>query len=100
MTTRLKILLLDDSPNDAEMIVAAIEEAGYSCHYDRVETREGFLSRLEEGYDLIVSDYSLPSYDGLAALKAVRERNLEIPFILVSGTVGEEVAIESLKAGA
>ncbi len=100
MTTRLKILLLDDSPNDAELVIAAIEESGYSCHFDRVESREDFLARLDADYDLIVSDYGLPSYDGLAALKAVRGRNLEIPFILVSGTVGEEVAIESLKAGA
>ncbi|MEW6209397.1 MAG: response regulator, partial [Acidobacteriota bacterium] len=80
--------------------IAAIEEAGYSCSYDRVETREGFLACLDEDYDLIISDYGLPSYDGLAALNAVRGRDLEIPFILVSGTVGEEVAIESLKAGA
>lgn len=100
MTVHLKILLLDDSPNDAELAIAAIEESGYSCQYDRVETREDFLARLDADYDLIVSDYGLPSYDGLAALKAVRGRDLEIPFILVSGTVGEEVAIESLKAGA
>ncbi|HEY7545574.1 MAG TPA: response regulator, partial [Blastocatellia bacterium] len=100
MTIPLKILLLDDSPNDAELVVAAVEEAGYLCHYDRVESREDFLARLGSDYDLIISDYGLPSYDGIAALKTVRERNREIPFILVSGTVGEEVAIESLKAGA
>ena len=101
MPTTLRLLILEDEPNDVELEIAAIEEAGYSCQWERVETREDFLARLDAAdYDLILSDYKLPSFDGVTALKLVLERKTGIPFILISGTMGEEAAIESLKAGA
>jgi signal transduction histidine kinase len=97
----LTILVLEDSLADAELEVALLEEAGFACRWGRAQTREEFLSRLQSGsYDLILADYSLPGFDGLSALKLVRAQGLDVPFILVSGTVGEETAIESLKAGA
>src|SRR5947209_6318355 len=101
MATRLRTLILDDSPYDAELAVAALEDAGYTCTWNRVETREGFLARLDAGdCDLVLADYSLPTFDGLTALQLFHARSCDVPFILLSGTLGEEEAIDSLKAGA
>ncbi|MEN9934055.1 MAG: hypothetical protein RLZZ387_634, partial [Chloroflexota bacterium] len=101
MTSQLRILVLEDEPLDAELAVATLEAAGYSVVWERVADRESFLGRLDQPrYDLILADYSLPAFDGVSALRLARERALDIPFILVSGTLGEEVAIDSLKAGA
>lgn len=97
----LRLLFLEDVPNDAELAIAELEKAGYTCDWKRIETQEEFLAGLDAPeYDIILSDYGLPSFDGLTALKLLLERDLYIPFILVSGTLGEEEAIESLKAGA
>ena len=101
MSTALRLLILEDDPYDAELEVATLEEADYACEWQRVETQAEFLAHLDApDYDLILADYSLPAFDGLTALKLVIERGLDLPFILVSGTLGEETAIESLKAGA
>ena len=101
MSTALCLLILEDDPYDAELEIATLEESGYVCRWQRVETRAEFLARLgTSDYDLILADYRLPAFDGLTALKLVIERDLDLPFILVSGALGEEVAIESLKAGA
>ncbi len=97
----LRLLILEDSALDAELDVATLEQAGYVCQWERVETREAFEARVDtEPYDLILADYTLPAFDGLAALRVVRSRALDVPFIVVSGTIGEEIAIETLKAGA
>jgi PAS domain S-box-containing protein len=97
----LRLLILEDSAQDAELDVAALEAAGYTCRWERVETRDAFLARLQApDYDLICADYTLPNFDGLSALHLVRQQGLDIPFIFISGTLGEERAIESLKAGA
>ncbi len=97
----LRLLILEDDPFDAELEVAALEEAGYSCRWERVETRSEFLARLDTpDYDLVLADYNLPAFDGLTALSLFLQRGLDIPFVLISGVVGEEIAIESLKAGA
>ncbi|MEE8390126.1 MAG: PAS domain-containing protein [Anaerolineae bacterium] len=103
MSTVLCLLIVEDNPYDAELQVATLEEAGYVCQWERVETRAEFLTRLAPrvpGYDLILADYDLPAFDGLAALKLFLEHDLDLPFILVSSTPGEETATESLKAGA
>ncbi|MFI5398182.1 MAG: ATP-binding protein [Candidatus Binatia bacterium] len=97
----LNVLILEDSPDDAELEASMLAEAGYTCHWERVQTRDEFFACLQEpDYDLILADYSLPAFDGLSALKLLRATGTDVPFILVSGTVGEETAIESLKAGA
>ncbi len=101
MSRELRLLILEDDPHDAELAVAHLERAGYSCQWERVETRQAFLARLETArVDLVLADYNLPSFDGLTALKLFRQRDPDTPFILISGTLGEEKAIESLKAGA
>jgi len=95
------VLILEDEAFDAELEIATLEEAGYVCQWERVETRAEFLTRLDApNYDIILADYNLPAFDGLTALQLLLERDLNLPFVLVSGTLGEETAIESLKAGA
>ncbi len=97
----LRILHVEDRKEDAELISAALKSEGVFCEMVRVENRTDFISCLDKGgYDIILSDYSLPSFDGREALNIARDKNPDIPFIYVSGTMGEEVAIESLKIGA
>jgi PAS domain S-box-containing protein len=101
MNTPIRILYLEDEVNDVELAVALLDRANIDHKIIHVSTRNDFLAALEhEELDLILSDYSLPSFDGLTALSMAREKLPEVPFILVTGQMGEEVAIESLKAGA
>jgi PAS domain S-box-containing protein len=98
---RLRILSLEDDPNDTELIQASLETEGIDCDVTRVDTQVAFRASLEKGeIDLILADYKLPSFDGLSALKLAMSICPEAPFIFVSGTLGEEVAIEALKIGA
>jgi diguanylate cyclase (GGDEF)-like protein/PAS domain S-box-containing protein len=97
----LKILLLEDSPADAELELREIRRAGIEVSVQRVEDAQGFQTELERfAPDVILSDYSLPQYDGLAALALARRTAPHTPFIFVSATIGEETAIESLRQGA
>jgi len=97
----LRIIHLEDSPVDAVLLRSLLESEGIECAVRRVETRMQFEAALEEaGIDLILSDFTLPSFDGLSALKIAREKCPGVPFIFVSGTIGEEAAIDSLKEGA
>lgn len=101
MESPLKILHLEDDPLDAEFAIATLEAAGYECDAERVQTRADFLARLDDpDYDVVLADYSLPAFDGLTALRLFEEREINIPFILVSGSLGEEIVIQSLKSGA
>ena len=97
----LRILHLEDDRRDAELIQDLLESDGIDCQVKRVETRDDFVASLEEGgFDLILADFSLPSFDGRSALTIALEKRPDIPFIFVSGTLGEEVAIDALKVGA
>ena len=97
----LRILNLEDDPLDTELIHTTLIDGGIACEVARVQTRADFVAALEqEGFDLVLSDYSLPSFDGLSALQVRQEISPELPFILVSGTLGEDAAIESLTSGA
>ncbi|MGH8478324.1 MAG: putative bifunctional diguanylate cyclase/phosphodiesterase [Gammaproteobacteria bacterium] len=99
--TSVRVLYLEDSEADAALVEALLLEGGIACSLARVETAEAFAAALAEGgFHIILSDHTLPSYDGLSALTLARERCSDIPFIFVSATLGEEAAIESLKAGA
>src|ERR1700676_1894095 len=101
MKSPLRILHLEDDPSDAELVHETLEADGISCHVVRVETEANFTASLEQGtFDLILADYTLPSFDGLSALKIARRYWPHLPFIFVSGTLDEEVAIEALKIGA
>jgi PAS domain S-box-containing protein len=101
MTAALKLLVVEDSENDAELLLHAIVRAGYKPTARRVETaREVEEALTQDSWDMIISDYVLPQFSGLEALKIVQRKGLDIPFIIVSGKIGEEVAVEALKAGA
>ena len=101
MTNSLRILLLEDSPIDAELTLATLADGGIACEPVRVETGLDFRAALEDGsFDLILADYALPSFDGVSALAIAQAVAPELPFIFVSGTLGEELAIETLKSGA
>ena len=96
----LDILIIEDNESDVELIMHQFAKEKLKIRTRVVDTRDGFISNLDSGLpDLILSDYKLPSFDGMSALKIARERCPDIPFILVSGTIGEEFAIETLKSG-
>src|SRR4051794_7283702 len=95
MTSQLHILYLEDDPRDAELVQETLAIDGIACHLTRVETEADFIASLEQGgFELVFADYTLPSFDGLSALKIVQQRWPHVPFIFVSGTLDEEVAIE------
>jgi signal transduction histidine kinase/CheY-like chemotaxis protein len=101
VTSPLRILLLEDNTHDAELIQELLEADHFVCEVTRVQTRAEFVAGLENaGIDLILADYKLPSFDGLTALKLALDGRPDLPFIFVSGSLGEEVAIEAVKIGA
>lgn len=101
MKARLRILHLEDDPLDAELVQTTLTARDIVCDVVLVDTREQFVMALEGGeFDLVLADFALPGFDGMGALAIVRERYPATPFVFVSGRLGEEAAIESLKSGA
>ncbi len=100
MSKPIRVLLLEDKAIDAELNIRELRRAGFDPQWKRVETEADYLSELSTSPDLILADYSLPHFDGLRAAELLRARELDIPFILISGTIGEEAAVEAMKRGA
>lgn len=100
MTQLLRVLLLEDLDTDAELMVRELKRAGFDPLWDRVDTEEEFLKCLDRPYELILSDNTMPSFDALRALRHLQERRLDIPFVIVSGSIGEEQAVSLLHHGA
>jgi two-component system cell cycle sensor histidine kinase/response regulator CckA len=101
MRSKLRILHLEDDPRDSEIVESLLIDEGIDCDMIRVSNREQFRSAIEqESFDIILADYSLPSFDGMSALAIALSQRPTVPFILLSGTAGEEVAAESVKSGA
>src|ERR1700692_1317288 len=101
MKSPLHILHLEDNPNDAALVQTMLEDEGIVCAITCVKERDDFVAALEKGgIDLVLSDFTLPSFDGMSAIATVHDRWPDRPVILVSGTAGEELAIDSLKSGA
>jgi PAS domain S-box-containing protein len=101
MGHKLRILSIEDDPKDAELIQNLLDAEDIACEVTRVDTQAALMASLEQGgIDLILADYSLPSFDGISALKVATKICPDVPFLFVSGTLGEEVAIEALKFGA
>ncbi len=100
MATPLHLLIVEDSADDTDLLVYELRRAGFNPTWKRVEREADFLVEIKKLPDLILSDYSMPQFDGLRAVKLLRETGLDIPFILISGTVGEDVAVEAMKQGA
>src|SRR3990170_4349624 len=100
MPTPLRVLILEDQPTDAELILHELRRAGFDPEWQRVETEAEYLAALHPALDIILSDYKLPQFDGLSAVRLLRARGLDLPFIPVAGTIGEEVAVSAMKEGA
>jgi len=101
MKALLKILHLEDNKIDVELVKEILTLEDVNCKITSVDTRSDYINALrDESIDIILADYSLPSFDGLSALKLTREMGLQTPFILVSAVLGEELAIEALQSGA
>jgi PAS domain S-box-containing protein len=102
----LYVLLVEDLPDDAELLLLELRRAGYAPRARRVDTEADFLAALDAGYapgepwDLILSDYQMPGFTGVRALALLQQRGGDLPFILISGTVGEDIAVEAMKDGA
>jgi PAS domain S-box-containing protein/putative nucleotidyltransferase with HDIG domain len=100
MAVPLKLLLLEDRPADAELLLFELQDAGYEADWQRVDSETDYLSALENNPDVILADFSLPQFTALRALHLLKERQLDIPFIVVTGTISEEVAVDCMKQGA
>src|SRR5687768_14592030 len=101
MKTPLKILVVEDSQDDAQLLLRALKQAGYEPSFALVQNAKGMRAELDrQPWDLIISDYVIPGFGGIAALKVLQESGQEIPFIIVSGKIGEDVAVEALHSGA
>jgi CheY-like chemotaxis protein len=97
----LRLLLIEDSEDDALLLVRELKRGGYDVAHRRVDTAQAMNAALDSGnWDLVMSDHSMPGFSGIQALELLRDRNSTIPFIFVSGTIGEEMAVNALKSGA
>ena len=101
MAELIKLLISDDSESDAGLIIRQLEKGGYSVTVERVETAAQFKAALEkQPWDIVIADYNLPQFDAPAALAIYHDTGLDIPFIVVSGAIGEETAVAMMKSGA
>jgi two-component system cell cycle sensor histidine kinase/response regulator CckA len=101
VTIPLAMLIVEDSENDVEFIVRTLKQSGYDVSHERVETADAMRVALaKRAWDLVISDYNMPKFNGPAALTVLQEADLDLPFIVVSGSIGEECAVALMKAGA
>ena len=101
MKTPLRLLHLEDDPIDADLITATLKEGNIPCQSQLVDTRQAFVAALKEGrMDLILADYSIPGFDGMTALTLARQHCPDVPFLFISATIGEELAIDAMHQGA
>ncbi len=101
MSTPLRALIVEDSEDDCQLLKNHLTHGGYEVTSERVETAEAMSAALERGgWDIVISDHRMPQFSSLAALKLCRERGCDLPFIVVSGSIGEELAVTAMKAGA
>ena len=100
ISTAINILIVEDLQDDADMVLAELRKSGFDPKWKRVETEPDFLDEIKNLPDVILSDYSMPQFNGLRAAELLQKSGLDIPFILISGTVGEDVAVAAMKHGA
>ena len=100
LPTTLRVLIVEDTPSDAELMVLQLLKEGFRPDWKRVQSEGEYLAALAENPDLVLSDWSLPQFSGLRALQLMVERGQDTPFIIISGSIGEEVAIDALRQGA
>src|SRR5574339_1201068 len=101
MTKPLKVLMIEDNPSDVELALYELKKAGFDCTVRAVSTRATLIRELDAfDPELILGDFTLPHFDGISALQIANSKRPEVPFIFVSGTIGEDRAIETLENGA
>ena len=101
MAKRIRLLIIEDSADDRDLLLMHLQRNGIKPDYHCIESKKELKKALKERtWDIIISDYSMPEFDGLTALRIIKESGLDIPFILISGAIGEELAVEAMKAGA
>src|SRR5690606_25965517 len=101
MSERLRVLMVEDEESDAELARLALKRGGFELECRRVDSADALRAALDdEEWDAVLSDFAMPGFDGLSALAIVREHVLDIPFIFVSGALGEERAAEAMRVGA
>ena len=101
MKTTLRLLIIEDSEDDALLLERELSKNGYDLESLRVDTPEALKSALATGeWDIVVADYVMPHFSGLDALQMLRESGIDTPFIIVSGKIGEDTAVKAMKAGA
>ena len=97
----IRVLVVEDSEDDAQLIVRELRRGGYTVEFERVQTKADMLAALaRRPWDVVLSDYTMPQFSALGALEALKDSGLDLPFLVISGTVGEDTAIAALKAGA
>lgn len=101
MRKSLRVLILEDSPDDAELLTIALQQGGYDLIYERVDNAIAMTKALKmQPWDIVLADYSMPHLNVFSALRLLRERELDVPFIIISGKVSEEIVVAAMKAGA
>lgn len=100
MRQRIRVLLVEDNPLDAELVVMALQRAGFEPEWQRADNEADYVQQLDPALDVVLSDYSLPQFDAMRALALRQARGLSVPFILVTGSVADDVIAEALKCGA
>ncbi|MBU6400537.1 MAG: PAS domain S-box protein [Verrucomicrobia bacterium] len=100
MPRPLRVLILEDNPADAELVLHELRRADYEPRWERVESEPDFLAHLDPPPEIILSDYQMPQFTAVRALELLRGRPVDVPFVIVSGTIGEDVAVEAMRAGA
>jgi PAS domain S-box-containing protein len=100
MSQRLKVLIAEDNPNDADLLVRELRRAGFEPEWTRVDTEPEFVRSLSTDLDLVLSDYEMPQFNGMHALELLKASGIDVPFIIISGTIGEDTAVTAMKLGA
>ena len=99
MKKLLRVLIIEDSTDDILLILHQVKKGGYNIEYDCVDSAADMKSALEKTWDIVLSDYHMPNFNGLEAFRLLQESGSDIPFILISGTIGEDIAVEAMRSG-
>ncbi len=101
MVTPIRALIIEDSPDDTDLLLRELRQGGFDPTFRRVETAEAMIAALDDqAWDIVIADYIMPNFNGLAALNLLQEKGIDLPCIIVSGKVGEEAAVEAMRGGA
>ena len=101
VTSNLRLLLIEDAPDDAALVVRELARGGYTVECDRVDTPDALVESLKrQSWDIVIADYTMPGFTGTAALTLVRQYDADLPFLFVSGTIGEDAAVAAMRTGA